>query len=451
MKDMKLPGIKSPEDGKSANTGNKKQSDGFFSDIWNDMKGFAGNVGNFGKTLVDGVKDIAKGVKDFAESLTNYMVGSKIWETGAERTKREATDVLAKARAQMLIDFTGDKRSETNQKLANIKAFGAKYGVDVDFIEAEVRQMQDDYDEKQKNREIDARAEQFATGIDSSNPLAYQQVLGREFAEKYQDQDNVYVDTTKPLFTDHHDYLQNTGVFDDWLNVNLDNDSTQYLDHVDYGFEYNYGVEKHKYDSQRYLDHIDAGLDYDYVNKIYKIADDVVGDNDVKRGHDGTQNTWCNRAFDRMLSYAGVNRNMILMDGDVRYKSIHGDSSVLQYTRANDMVDLAHLAAQDPSSGLRLISAEQAQYYANKGFPVMAGYRNYNLVDDYQNKTGSDRYRSGHVALVIPDNGSYDPNRGPRIAQAGWRNYNTKANAYVNKGFGGSWKKKKVEFYLFER
>ena len=58
----------------------------------------------------------------------------------------------------------------------------------------------------------------------------------------------------------------------------------------------------------------------------------------------------------------------------------------------------------------RAVTAAEAQHYANAGYPVVAAWRN--------NANGP-----GHVLIVRPATGGYDPQRGVTVAQAGKYNF----------------------------
>ncbi len=184
--------------------------------------------------------------------------------------------------------------------------------------------------------------------------------------------------------------------------------------------------------------------DQDYLARIGDVTSDVINDTDVIKGYDGTNNTWCNRALDRMLAELGVDHDSILLPEEVNYKDKNGEKSSLQYTRANDMADLASEAAKDPTSGVKEVTAAEAQALANGGAAVIVTYRNYN---DSNNDGISD---SGHVALVVPDNDPYNSGKGPQIAQAGSKNFDSKDEAYVSDGFKTPWKNGEVNFYVLD-
>ncbi|MBN1921598.1 MAG: hypothetical protein JW892_10155 [Anaerolineae bacterium] len=88
---------------------------------------------------------------------------------------------------------------------------------------------------------------------------------------------------------------------------------------------------------------------------------------------------------------------------------------------------IAWLEEHGPKQGWYIVDAKQAQEQASNGQPVVATYKNPGKI--------------GHVAMVRP--GEYSTTEGPRIAQAGGRNFN---NGSVKDGFGG----REVVYYAHE-
>ena len=86
------------------------------------------------------------------------------------------------------------------------------------------------------------------------------------------------------------------------------------------------------------------------------------------------------------------------------------------------------LASSGPTYGWTCVSAEDAQDYANKGFPTVVGMQKRPI---------------GHVAIVRP--GKSTPQGGPSIAQAGGKNRN---NISVADGFG-TWPDDDIRFYVY--
>lgn len=84
-----------------------------------------------------------------------------------------------------------------------------------------------------------------------------------------------------------------------------------------------------------------------------------------------------------------------------------------------------------------LASAEEAQHYANRGWFVVATYRNHH--DD----------KPGHIAIVRPSDKSDTSIReeGPQITQAGGTNYRSTALSVGFAGHPAAWRKHEVRFY----
>ncbi|MDF2628856.1 MAG: hypothetical protein K0R39_2687 [Symbiobacteriaceae bacterium] len=80
--------------------------------------------------------------------------------------------------------------------------------------------------------------------------------------------------------------------------------------------------------------------------------------------------------------------------------------------------------------GWKAVSAEEAQEYANKGYPTVATYH------------GGHRNEPGHLAMVRP--GPYDAPNGPTIAQAGAENLN---QTTIRRGFGPS-RMQSIKYYV---
>lgn len=81
------------------------------------------------------------------------------------------------------------------------------------------------------------------------------------------------------------------------------------------------------------------------------------------------------------------------------------------------------LATHGSQYGWKAVSAQNAQNYANNGYPVVAAWKN----------SGGG---AGHVQIVCPSkNGEYDSTRGVTVAQAGGKNYEY---AYSSSTLGSS-------------
>jgi hypothetical protein len=98
---------------------------------------------------------------------------------------------------------------------------------------------------------------------------------------------------------------------------------------------------------------------------------------------------------------------------------------------ANGMVDW--LDKFGPSNGWKKVTAEEAQKSANAGKPAVAAWKNVGGI--------------GHVAMVRPDSGTFDPANGPKIAQAGGTNFD---QGYVKDGFKGCPDKKQIEYWVHD-
>jgi hypothetical protein len=87
-----------------------------------------------------------------------------------------------------------------------------------------------------------------------------------------------------------------------------------------------------------------------------------------------------------------------------------------------------------------LSSAEDAQRYANRGWLVVATYRNHR--DD----------KPGHIAIVRPSEKSDASIReeGPEITQAGGTNYRSTTLSVGFAGHPAAWRKHEVRFYAHE-
>ena len=190
-------------------------------------------------------------------------------------------------------------------------------------------------------------------------------------------------------------------------------------------------------------DNVGPITNQDYLDNVNDVAADVIDDVDVQPGYpddndlaDGvppepgqTNDTWCNRALERMLTALGVEHDVILSDNP------HGIPDI-DYTSANQMANNLANAAQNPDSGVISIDAQTAQEYANRGQPIVAAWAN----------PGG----HGHVALVVPDDNDYDPELGPHITQAGRDNYAPSQNNHVDIGFPTGWANDEVLFYILD-
>ncbi|MFC1922111.1 hypothetical protein ACFLY4_02390 [Chloroflexota bacterium] len=81
--------------------------------------------------------------------------------------------------------------------------------------------------------------------------------------------------------------------------------------------------------------------------------------------------------------------------------------------------------------GWKRVDPQQAQELANQGFPVVVTWLNPGGI--------------GHIAVVRP--GQYSPNQGPRIAQAGGKNFN---HGTVAQGFQRLTSSQDVVYYYHE-
>lgn len=79
----------------------------------------------------------------------------------------------------------------------------------------------------------------------------------------------------------------------------------------------------------------------------------------------------------------------------------------------------------NPNQGLKAgwvpVSEAEAQSAANKGCPTVASWKNPGGI--------------GHIGVIRPDSAAYDPVKGPKMAQAGGRNFN---NGHVYDSFNRS-------------
>ncbi len=98
---------------------------------------------------------------------------------------------------------------------------------------------------------------------------------------------------------------------------------------------------------------------------------------------------------------------------------------------ANGMVDW--LDKFGASNGWKKVTAEEAQKSANAGKPAIAAWKN----------PGG----TGHVAMVRPDGGPFDPAKGPKIAQAGKTNFD---QGWVKDGFKGCPDKSQIEYWVHD-
>ena len=186
-------------------------------------------------------------------------------------------------------------------------------------------------------------------------------------------------------------------------------------------------------------DNVGPITNQDYLDNVNDVAADVIDDVDVQPGYpddndlaDGvppepgqTNDTWCNRALERMLTALG---NVILSDNP------HTGIPDIDYTTANQMAENISNAAANPNSSVSYVTAAEAQDAANDGQAVVAAWSN----------PGG----HGHVALVVPDAEDYDPTLGPHISQAGTTNYSPSDNKYVRDTFPSAWGNEEVEFYI---
>lgn len=81
--------------------------------------------------------------------------------------------------------------------------------------------------------------------------------------------------------------------------------------------------------------------------------------------------------------------------------------------------------------GWHVVTAKEAQAYANKGSPAVAVWPNQGGI--------------GHVAVIRP--GDYSATQGPAIAQAGSQNLNS---TRVSKTFGSGWSRNQIIYYAHD-
>lgn len=147
----------------------------------------------------------------------------------------------------------------------------------------------------------------------------------------------------------------------------------------------------------------------------------------------GKPATWCNYFGHDAMKETGVNSKYIT------------DNSGWPLL-ANKMEESLSEASKNPEeTGVRKVSAEEAQNAANNGEPVLAAWNN----------PGG----HGHAAVVVADNEKYDPDEGPRTAQAGNKNWTSKDDKHAIDAFKSGWKsytgkdtrKNPVEFYVLDK
>jgi hypothetical protein len=122
----------------------------------------------------------------------------------------------------------------------------------------------------------------------------------------------------------------------------------------------------------------------------------------------GTGDTYCN-IFVWDVTRAMGAEIPHYVDAQTDQPRSYPDTGGVYYMTANKMGDWLDTTGR--AYGWKRVSAAEAQAYANRGCPA---------VTTWKNAVGH-----GHVQVVCPsDNGTYDPQKGVTIAQAGRRLYN---------------------------
>ena len=111
--------------------------------------------------------------------------------------------------------------------------------------------------------------------------------------------------------------------------------------------------------------------------------------------------TWCQAAANEILVQSGIDTSVVLSP------SPKTGLPAIGYTNANQMAQNARVAAADPTSGVKEITPEAAQKYANQGIKVLVAAEN------------TQPGQRGHAGVVAPNSQPYDPAQGPMIGQTG--------------------------------
>ncbi len=168
-------------------------------------------------------------------------------------------------------------------------------------------------------------------------------------------------------------------------------------------------------------------------NAIYNIEEFQPGYPNYKGWHDfgyekkpGAQPgmTHCNEAAPYILEQLGNDLSAVYNIGTANRKGGSWN------TGATDLAINAAKAALNPSSGVKEVTAEEAQRLANKGIGVLG--LAINLSSGFPS----------HAGVVVPDKNQFDPARGPLIAQAGEIN----GIRYADNSFQGLGQ---VHYYIF--
>ena len=145
--------------------------------------------------------------------------------------------------------------------------------------------------------------------------------------------------------------------------------------------------------------------------------------------------TWCNQgAFD--VSQATGIHITALLGKKSRWDSNANVASRSMSIIANSPVSfLYNLGIKAPGEQLHELTPENAQKMANFGYTVVSAWENPDGI--------------GHLGTVRPNDGKFDPAKGPLISNIGWKNYIRYAiEAYGVGGRGGPKKLSDIHYYF---